>query len=561
MIGQLQQFSRVRYAYDTADEKQRANLQLVLANIIGVVVIFLLVIGVVFNITDTTDYSWSMIGLFSIGLVLVPVVHYLVQTGHQEISGYLIVLSSVAAYLFAFFISPSADNIAIVGFIVPILCAALLLNIRMMLVAAGILAVAYVVSVGLQIVNKSFPDPIDAYDYALQATQSFLVMLVIALVLLNQYVSGSSRVAQESTDTNRKVQAVAEISKRIAETATEENFYKKIVESIRDTFDLHSTHLFVKVSSEQFELLAATGLIGLRLVSEGRRLDVTRDSTAGLAYRRKTAVRTTMQSPLQQRVDYLLATQSELVVPLLSLEQDVIGLLILHSEIDEAFNQQKISLLETIAGELALVFEQHRLQKQIRSLEQQLQDNQHQHQKLQTDLKRLQQEVEGYVWDDYLALRHKGAGFAWDGDKAVEWQNDEIPVTHAPSVENLEDGRKRLAIPIMFGNEPYGDMIFEADEDVVWSQQTLELAFAVANRLALALDNARLFDQAQTIALREQLVSSVSSELQDTRNIELLTNRAAALFNRVLGAEQTHVRMRVTHQNENVDADTTAVDR
>jgi GAF domain-containing protein len=556
MLELVQQLNRVRYTYDTADEKQRANLQLVLANIICGVISVFLAITVILNVTDTTDVSWTLFGILVIGLMFAPVVHYLVQTGYQEISGYLMVLGITVLYLFGFFAAPSAENVSILGFIIPVLCAALLLNVRVMLVVAAVFVGAYTVSVGLQIVNESFPDRIATHDYSIQVTQSFLVMLIVAVVLLNQYVRGSSRIALENAHTDRLVQSVAEIVRQIARTSVKDSFYKKIVEVIRDSFDLHSVHLFSKTSSEQFELLAATGLIGLRLVSEGRRLDVTRESTAGLAYRQKIAVRTSMQSPLHQRVDFLLATQSELVVPLLSAEHEVIGLLVLYSEEDGAFTQQEVALLETISSELALIFEQNRLQRRIRSLEQHLQDNQRQHDDLQAELDRLRQEVEGHVWDDYLSLRHKAAGFEWDGDKAVAWHNDELPLTHVPYIENLKDGRKRIAIPIIFGSDSYGDMIFEAGEEVAWSQRTLELATAVANRLALALDNARLFDQAQTIALREQLVSSVSSELQDARNMELLVNRAATLFNRVLGAEQTHVRMRVARQTENADAET-----
>ncbi len=553
MLEQLLQLNHVRYVYDTPEGKRRAKLQLTLINGIFSVVVVLVLLNIVLKITDTIDFSWEMIGILAVGLALAPIVHVLVQTGYQEFSAYLIVLSFVIPYLGIFFVSPSADNIAIVGFIIPILSAAILINTRMMLLVAAIFSGVYIVSIGLQIVNETFPARLDPYDYAFQAAQSFLVMLVIGAFLLHHYIGEANRTMQENVDMNRVIQSVTQISRRLAETSVNENFYKKIVEVIRDAFDLHSVHLFNKRGTEQFELLAATGLIGLRLVSEGRRIDVTRDSTAGLAYRQKMAVQTTMQSPLEQRVDFLLATRSELVVPLLSSKLEVIGLLVLHSEEEDVFADQEIALLETVASELALIFDQKQLQDNIATLERQLGESQQKYSDLQVELRRLRQEAAGQVWDDYLSFRNKQAGFEWNGGKTTPWHDNETPVTQKPYIENMDDGRKRIIIPIMFGDEPYGDMIFEADGDVTWSQQTIDLATAVANRLALALDNARLFDQAQTIAVREQLVSSVSSELQDARKIELLVNRAAALFNRALSAEQTNIRMRISQQTEKMD--------
>jgi len=77
------------------------------------------------------------------------------------------------------------------------------------------------------------------------------------------------------------------------------------------------------------------------------------------------------------------------------------------------------------------------------------------------------------------------------------------------------------------------------------------LAQSVANRLALALENARLIDSVQSNAVREQTVNTVVSNIQGIRDMQTLLNSAAEVFNQSLGTQHTHIRLGLLNGEQN----------
>ncbi|RPI97988.1 MAG: GAF domain-containing protein [Chloroflexi bacterium] len=119
-------------------------------------------------------------------------------------------------------------------------------------------------------------------------------------------------------------------------------------------------------------------------------------------------------------------------------------------------------------------------------------------------------------------------------------------------IETMEDGQSRLeqhgetsvlCVPIQLRGQTLGAVEFRRPGATGWSSAALELAQVVAERLALSLENARLFEQAQTTAQREQLVSQITSQLQTATDLQSLLTLAAARFQDALGATQTNVRL------------------
>lgn len=107
----------------------------------------------------------------------------------------------------------------------------------------------------------------------------------------------------------------------------------------------------------------------------------------------------------------------------------------------------------------------------------------------------------------------------------------------------MRDGEHVLCVPIRLRGQTLGAVEFRRSSEVGWSPSAMELAQAVADRMALSLENARLFEQAQTTARREQLVSQVTAQLQSTNNLQDLLTLAAAQFQEALGAHRTQVRL------------------
>jgi GAF domain-containing protein len=67
------------------------------------------------------------------------------------------------------------------------------------------------------------------------------------------------------------------------------------------------------------------------------------------------------------------------------------------------------------------------------------------------------------------------------------------------------------------------------------------VATTVAERLALALENTRLFEQSQSQALRERKASEVATALIGATDVRVVLNMAAEQFKDALGAVNTRI--------------------
>jgi hypothetical protein len=83
-------------------------------------------------------------------------------------------------------------------------------------------------------------------------------------------------------------------------------------------------------------------------------------------------------------------------------------------------------------------------------------------------------------------------------------------------------------------------MSFTIPKDVM-SSKKVEMAQDVASRLALALENKRLFEQSRAQALRERRANEVAGLLISATDIDSVLNLATERFNEALGAIRTRV--------------------
>jgi GAF domain-containing protein len=107
--------------------------------------------------------------------------------------------------------------------------------------------------------------------------------------------------------------------------------------------------------------------------------------------------------------------------------------------------------------------------------------------------------------------------------------------------EILSGGEKQLRVPIAVRGEVFGAMTFTLDADAVLSERQLELVRAVANRLALTLENSELVERTQAQAARERKATQIASELLAVTDIDALLTLATASFREALGAVYTGV--------------------
>jgi GAF domain-containing protein len=218
----------------------------------------------------------------------------------------------------------------------------------------------------------------------------------------------------------------------------------------------------------------------------------------------------------------------------------VIGVLDVQSEEASAFDEDDVRVLQTMADQLAVAIESARLLGE-----------------LQASLREasiLYQRYSQEAWSR-AAAGDKPAGYVYDRARVVPMDQRLAPEVLARlqagrivtlEAEQNEDrsGRSTLIAPIMLRGQVIGAIGFEGDApDHSWSPEDLAVVEAVTNQVALALENARLLEEAQRRASRERLASAVTARMRETLDMDTVLQTAIREMGEALGIAEVEVRM------------------
>ena len=79
-----------------------------------------------------------------------------------------------------------------------------------------------------------------------------------------------------------------------------------------------------------------------------------------------------------------------------------------------------------------------------------------------------------------------------------------------------------------------------------WSEQEIALVQAIADQVAQAAENIRLFDETQRRASYEQLVGEITQKLREAPTLEMLVKTASQELSNALGVSHSVVKVGVT---------------
>jgi GAF domain-containing protein len=110
--------------------------------------------------------------------------------------------------------------------------------------------------------------------------------------------------------------------------------------------------------------------------------------------------------------------------------------------------------------------------------------------------------------------------------------------------------RTQVAVPVKVRGEVIGVIHVESnDSSKVWKDDEVSLIQAVAERAALAMENARLFQDARRRAAKEQAISQATTRISGAINIENILHTTAEELERVLGGSEVLIRFQNKEQS------------
>jgi GAF domain-containing protein len=241
----------------------------------------------------------------------------------------------------------------------------------------------------------------------------------------------------------------------------------------------------------EFAILRSTNTEGgMRMLDRGYRLPVGQIDPVGSVAQtgQPRIVRLENEEAAALRNPELSATRSELVLPLKSGDQ-IIGVLDIQSVEADAFVESDISTLSILADQVAITIQNSFLYEQSLS-----------------------------------ALRRAGiesvqaAEEAWKGfEKAIPTKGyfyDGIKSEPLKDLKGSKQGNSSLLVPVELRGQTIGRFKLNlSDPARQWTDDELAMVRATAERVALALEGARLLDEAQKRATREAFLSDVATKL------------------------------------------------
>jgi GAF domain-containing protein/HAMP domain-containing protein len=335
----------------------------------------------------------------------------------------------------------------------------------------------------------------------------------------NQMVRELKRALQEKDDAARQLErrvtqvaTSAEISHAASLVLDPDELLRQVVELIRKRFDLYYVAVFLMdESGGQAMLHADTGEAGQTMLGHGHKLPVGETSMVGWACAHKEArIALDMGEEAVRFANPLLPeTRSEIALPLRAGER-VLGALDIQSVQARAFDENDITVLQGMADQIAVALENARLFQQAQASVK--------------EVERVNRLLTRQGWETFLRSAPIDFAEFHQGDAApfTPEETDRLELS-----EGQTDQTGVVCVPLTVRDQVIGTLIVEQSTDqsnsleaVGRSAAGFDLLEPIATQAAQAMENARLFEDTQRRAAREQVVNRLTARFAHSLDID-----------------------------------------
>jgi PAS domain S-box-containing protein len=331
-----------------------------------------------------------------------------------------------------------------------------------------------------------------------------------------------------------QLQTVAEVARAITSERNLAELLPLVTELISERFDLYHVAIFLVDEDGAYAVLqAASSEGGHHLLAQGHKLQV---GSAGLVGNvassgvTRTALDVSRDEAFLSNPDLPL-TRSEIVLPL-KVREKVIGVLDVQATQEAAITEGDVTLLATLADQVATAIENAQSFEKLAAL---AEENRHlleRSEQAVQDLNRLARRLSTEGWEKYfsgqrseLVVEDVMVEAAAQESESSAMEADLEGATPANTGPIL----RVFTVPILLRGEAIGTIDLEGSEpDQEWDEENVSIIKSVTERLGLALDNARLFEQTQTALSETEQLYNMGLRLNTAATLEDLLQAAIA---------------------------------
>jgi GAF domain-containing protein/HAMP domain-containing protein len=354
---------------------------------------------------------------------------------------------------------------------------------------------------------------------------------------LNLDLSNTTRQAERRAT---QLAASAQVARAVGQVRDLDQLLSQVTQLISQTFGYYHVGIFIVDEMGRFAVLrAANSEGGQRMLTRGHRLAVGKQGIVGYvtgAGQPRVALDVGADAVHFDNPD-LPQTHSEMALPL-QVSDRTFGALDVQSTQEAAFTEEDVAVLSTLADQISIAIENARLFQQTRAALQEAEAAQRNY---------LRQE-----WEQLLPVlsaaqhEYRVSGVQPLGDAPLPEieqaaRQDEIVAVTQASQAGVQAA---LAVPIKLRDQVIGVIdLHETDVPREWTDDDVALATAVADQAALALENARLFEQTQQRARHEQLLAQIATKVRAAPDMAGVLQTTVREIRRALGVSHGVIRL------------------
>ncbi len=406
--------------------------------------------------------------------------------------------------------------------------------------------------------------------------------------------SGRSAVLAELENRAQQLQAAAEVSRAASSILDLDDLLSQSAQLIQDGFGLYYTGIFLLDTDNRWAVLrAGTGTAGQRMMEQGHKLQVGGASMVGwcIDNRQARIALHAGEDAVRFANPLLPETRSEMALPLQSRGR-IIGAMTIQSTNLDAFSENDISLLQTMADQLANAIENASLFEQG--------------QRRITDLAVVNEASQAIALaqnlDDLLEMVHRQASRLFDTTNfflAVyqpdnsQWgtalhieRGQRQPAAWYPVSEGItghiirtatpgqhllfntmqenidfhlslgrqligEMARSWLGVPLFSGDRIMGVMGIQSyEQENLYDEQDVNLFSALANQVAVAIDGLNLLEETRRHAEELAVLNELSQALSGTLNEDAVLREIHRGVSRLVDTSNFYIGLYLPDQHE-----------
>ena len=338
------------------------------------------------------------------------------------------------------------------------------------------------------------------------------------------------RVEERTSELKKRasqLEAVSSVARTIASVQEIDTLLPAITRLISQQFDFYHVGVFLLDEKQQNAILRASNSEGgLQMINRQHSLPIDHHSIVGYSISHsepRISLDVGADSVYFNNPD-LPETRSEMALPL-RVAGRVIGSLDVQSTETNAFVEEDINVLATLADQVAIAIENARLFGEAKNA--------------LNESKAMFEKYTQQEWSNF-ARQVKQTGFIFDGKQVVPLDNNVKRESTEAVVQtgslSLEKESASIAIPIKLRGQTIGVLDVRSKKgERQWKQDEITMLEAAAERAALALETARLVESAQRRAARERAIGDISTKIGAVSNLEFILQTAVEELGRKIG--------------------------